>query len=614
VSGTVLLQALLSGLTNGAIYALVAVGLTLVFGVMRVVNFAHGEFLMIGMYGGYFAWAWLGLDPVLSIVIVTPVLMLLGVALFEGLIRPAIHVPEINQMAVTLGLSLLLQYLALVVFKADNYVVTQDRSTASVWLGPALLQLPHAIAAAASLILLAVFYVILRKTDFGLVMRAVSQSRDGAALSGIDIGRTYRWAMAVGIGTLGVAGPLLVSVLYANPHVGALFTLKAFVIVIVGGMGSFGGVLLGAMLVGLAESVAAAWLTASVAAAVPFALLILVMLIRPEGLLPVGGARRYLPALVPSFLAAAAFLASLTDPYYMDVYILAAMMGTLGVAWNLMAGFTGLVSLGHALFFGIGAYTVAYGQIGLKLGPLATWPLAMALAVGASLLIGLLCFRYGLRGYFFSIATLAFSEVAFSLVSATLILGRSDGLMMPGMDEPLRYLQFENKWPYGLIILAILTGTLFTGQAVLSSRPGAYWRAIRDNEGAAEALGVPALRYKLLAFALSAGVTAIGGAFFASCFNFVDPRSTLGVELSIQLLVFAIIGGLGLLWGPLLGAALLIPAGEVLRTTLGASFTGINIVAYALLLVVLALVLPHGLGGLLAARFRRHPSSIGPRA
>ncbi len=292
MSGTILLQALLSGLTNGAIYALVAVGLTLVFGVMRVVNFAHGEFLMIGMYGGYLAWAFLGLDPILAVLIVTPVLMLFGIGLFDGLIRPAIRVPEINQMAVTLGLSLLLQYLALVVFKADNFVITQDRSTASIWLGPALLQLPHAIAATASLLLLAVFYVVLQKTDFGLVMRAVSQSRDGAVLSGIDIGRTYRWAMAVGIGTLGVAGPLLVSVLYVNPHVGALFTLKAFVIVIVGGMGSFGGVLLGALLVGLAESLAAAWLTASVAAAVPFALLILVMLVRPEGLMPVGGWRR----------------------------------------------------------------------------------------------------------------------------------------------------------------------------------------------------------------------------------------------------------------------------------------------------------------------------------
>lgn len=291
MSTTILLQALLSGLTNGAIYALVAVGLTLVFGVMRIVNFAHGEFLMLAMYGGYLAFAFLGLDPILAVFLVAPVLMLMGYLLFDGLIRPALKVPEINQMAVTLGLSLLLQYLALVAFKADNLLVTQERSTASIWLGPVLIQMPQAIAALASVILLGLFYLVLRKTDLGLIMRVVSQSRDGAALSGIDISGTYRWAMAIGLGTLGIAGPLMVSALYVNPHVGQLFTLKAFVIVIVGGMGSFGGVLIGALLVGIAESIAASWLTASVAAAVPFALLILVMLLRPEGLVPAGGSR-----------------------------------------------------------------------------------------------------------------------------------------------------------------------------------------------------------------------------------------------------------------------------------------------------------------------------------
>lgn len=291
MSTTILLQAVLSGLTNGAIYALVAVGLTLVFGVMRIVNFAHGEFLMLAMYGGYLAFTFLGVDPILAVFLVAPVLMLMGFVLFDGLIRPALKVPEINQMAVTLGLSLLLQYIALVVFKADNLLVTQERSTASIWLGPVLIQMPQAIAALASIILLGLFYLVLRKTDLGLIMRVVSQSRDGAALSGIDIGGTYRWAMAIGLGTLGIAGPLMVSALYVNPHVGQLFTLKAFVIVIVGGMGSFGGVLIGALLVGLAESIAASWLTASVAAAVPFALLILVMLLRPEGLVPAGGSR-----------------------------------------------------------------------------------------------------------------------------------------------------------------------------------------------------------------------------------------------------------------------------------------------------------------------------------
>jgi len=281
----IFLQAIVGGLSNAAVYALIAVGLTLVFGVMRIINFAHGEFLMIAMYAGYFAWSLLGIDPIVAIVLVTPVLMILGALLYSGVMRFALRVPEINQMAVTLGLSLLLQHLALVAFTGDNMLVTQSRAIAGVELGPVVVQVNQLIACGVSAALLGALYVVLRRTDFGLIMRAVAQSRDGAALSGIDVTGVYKWAMAVGIGTLGVAGPLLVSILYVNPHVGALFTLKAFVIVILGGLGNFTGALLGALIVGLAESIAGAWLSASVAAAVPFVILILILLTRPEGLM-----------------------------------------------------------------------------------------------------------------------------------------------------------------------------------------------------------------------------------------------------------------------------------------------------------------------------------------
>lgn len=285
MSLAIFLQALIGGLINGATYGLIAVGLTLVFGVMRIINFAHGEFLMIAMYLGYFLWALAGVDPLIAILAATPVLMLCGIGLYGGIVRFALKVPEINQMAVTLGLSLLLQHLALMLFTGDNQLVTLPRSTAGIALGPVVVQVPQLLAGCASLVLLVVLYLVIHRTDFGLTMRAVSQSRDGASLSGISIGKVYRWSMAVGIGTLGVAGPLMVSMLYVNPHVGALFTLKAFVIVIVGGLGSFGGALLGALIVGLAESLAGAWFSASVAASVPFLLLILVLLMRPQGLL-----------------------------------------------------------------------------------------------------------------------------------------------------------------------------------------------------------------------------------------------------------------------------------------------------------------------------------------
>jgi branched-chain amino acid transport system permease protein len=237
------------------------------------------------MYAGYFAWSLLGIDPIISILLVTPVLMILGALLYSAVMRFAVRVPEINQMAVTLGLSLLLQHLALVVFTGDNMLVTQSRAIAGVELGPVVVQVNQLIACGISAVLLSALYLVLQRTDFGLIMRAVAQSRDGAALSGIDVTGVYKWAMAVGIGTLGVAGPLLVSMLYVNPHVGALFTLKAFVIVILGGLGNFTGALIGALIVGLAESIAGAWFSASVAAAVPFVILILILLTRPEGLM-----------------------------------------------------------------------------------------------------------------------------------------------------------------------------------------------------------------------------------------------------------------------------------------------------------------------------------------
>lgn len=281
----IFLQAIVSGLSNAALYALIAVGLTLVFGVMRIINFAHGEFLMIAMYAGYFAWSLLGIDPIVAIVLVTPALMVVGALLYSSVMRFALRVPEINQMAVTLGLSLLLQHLALVAFTGDNMLVTQARAIAGVELGPVVVQVNQLIACGVSMVLLGTLYLVLQRTDFGLIMRAVAQSRDGAALSGIDVTGVYKWAMAVGIGTLGVAGPLLVSILYVNPHVGALFTLKAFVIVILGGLGSFTGALLGALVIGLAESIAGAWFSASVAAAVPFVILILILMTRPEGLM-----------------------------------------------------------------------------------------------------------------------------------------------------------------------------------------------------------------------------------------------------------------------------------------------------------------------------------------
>jgi len=312
--------------------------------------------------------------------------------------------------------------------------------------------------------------------------------------------------------------------------------------------------------------------------------------------------KQYTALIVVFLVVILAFAGALSDRYLMDIFILTCFYGALSVAWNLMAGMAGLMSLGHALFVGIGAYSVAWGTSVHGWPPLLTWPMGVALSILAAYVIGGLCFRYGLRGYFFAIATLAFSEVAFFVVSATEQLGRSDGIILPISDQGLAQLQFMEKWPYGLIIGAILLGTMLLSRLLLDSRTGYYWRALRDNEDAAQALGVDARRMKMRAFLISAAISGLCGAFYANYVAFVDPRSVLGIDLSIQLLVFSIIGGMSQLWGPLLGAGILVPVSDFLRSL--TAIQGSNVIFYAVLLMVLALVLPQGLSGWLVARWR----------
>lgn len=286
-----ILQAILSGLTQSAVYAVVAVGLTLTFGVMRVVNFAHGEFLMLAMYGGYFAWFTAGIDPVLAVFVMLPASLLAGYAFHRLVVVQLLRVSEISQMAVTLAVSMLLQNAALLAFSADYKLINIPWSMFSVSVGGAAIQLPQLILGVTSVAIVGALYLLIRRTEFGLKLRAVSSSMEGAVLSGIDVGKAYLLATCIGIGTLGLAGPLLVASLYVNPYVGMLFTLKAFIIVIVGGLGSFEGALVGSLLVGLTESIAGIWLPGSVAASIPFLVLILVLLVRPEGLMGQAQAR-----------------------------------------------------------------------------------------------------------------------------------------------------------------------------------------------------------------------------------------------------------------------------------------------------------------------------------
>ena len=278
-------QAAVSGLLIGGVYALVALGLTLVFGVLRIINFAHGTLMMLGMYATFFLYTLGGVDPYLSVLLVGPAFFVVGVVLERGVIQPNLAAPESNQLLLTLGVALFLENAALAAFSPDYRSIRLPWAARALYLRDAVVNVPRLIAFGCSIALAAGLWLFLRHTDLGKAIRAAAEEREGALLVGIDIRRVHAVAFGLGSALVAVAGSLVAPFLYVAPDVGDVFNIFAFVIVVLGGMGSFVGALLGGFVVGLAESFGAAVLPGSLKQLPIFVLFVLILLFRPTGLL-----------------------------------------------------------------------------------------------------------------------------------------------------------------------------------------------------------------------------------------------------------------------------------------------------------------------------------------
>jgi branched-chain amino acid transport system permease protein len=281
-------QACVSGLLIGGVYALVALGLTLVFGVLRIINFAHGTLMMLGMYATFFLYTHAGVDPYLSIVVVGPVFFLVGVLLERGVIEPNLGAAESNQLLLTLGVALFLENAALALFSPDYRSIRLPYAQKALLLGEVVVNLPRLIAFGCSIALAVLLWLFLKHTDTGKAIRAAAEEREGALLMGINIRRLYALSFGLGSAVVAIAGSLVTPFLYVTPDVGEVFNILAFVIVVLGGMGNFVGALIGGLIVGLAESIGAALLPGSLKQLPIFVLFVLVLLFRPTGL---GGRR-----------------------------------------------------------------------------------------------------------------------------------------------------------------------------------------------------------------------------------------------------------------------------------------------------------------------------------
>ena len=281
---SILFPSVLNGLTTGAVYALIALGLTLIYGVLHIINFAHGAALMVALYGVYLLKTHLGLDPYLALPVMVPAMFVLGYALQRGIVNRASHGKDENILLVTLGLSIVLENLALLLFKSDTRTIETPYTLTTVQIGPAFIALPKLVAFGGALAASALLLLVVARTDLGRAIRAVAKEKQGARLCGIDVDHVYAMSFGIGLACLGAAACFLLPAYYVNPQVGNGFVLVAFTIVVLGGMGSFAGALLGGLLIGVVESLCGLWLGESLGQIGIFAIFIAVLLFRPTGL------------------------------------------------------------------------------------------------------------------------------------------------------------------------------------------------------------------------------------------------------------------------------------------------------------------------------------------
>ncbi len=305
--------------------------------------------------------------------------------------------------------------------------------------------------------------------------------------------------------------------------------------------------------------------------------------------------------------------------YVLSVSIICLYLAYMGQAWNLMLGFAGLLSIGHALFVGLGAYTSGYLFTKLNVPPVIGVAAAIAIAMAMGSIIGYLGFRFAIGGVYFALLTIAFSEFVRILLDHAKFLGGTEGMFLPVSQESRRGVDLINlrgsTEMYYYVILALAAGALLLCRALLNGRVGYYWRAIRDNPEAAEAVGVDIFRFRMYAVLLSSGMAGVAGVFYAFYYNNLFPEQVLGIERSIEVTLAPIVGGVGTLFGPIFGAFILTPMGELLTEAVelfketgiiakNVKTDGVKLMFWGLAVALIVLLKPKGLWPWVCERLR----------
>jgi branched-chain amino acid transport system permease protein len=644
------------GILLGGLYALFACGLSLLFGVMRVINLAHGDLAVLAAYLAVTLVPALGLPALWSVVIVVPIFAVFGYLLQRTLVQASLDRGPLTTLLVTFGLSVVIENALLAGFSADSHSIgvgsLASRSIrVSGQLSIGVLSL--VIFAVAVVVLLGLQY-LLSRTSTGRLIRAVADDREAARLAGVSHRHVFGVAAALAFGTVAVAG--LAFGMYSSfaPASGASRLLFAFEAVVIGGLGSLWGTLLGGMVLGVAQAIGAQ-IDPADAVLAGHAVFLAVLAFRPEGLTgrrpagsppwwraaadqltalraaarraPAGrtaagdGGRAWpglelpLPATrvtrsrrrigwlglgAVALVAVFAYLPYVVYSGTTDTLVNAFILLTMATMWNLLAGYAGLVSVGQQAFIGLGAYFVLiFAQHGLN--PFTSIPLAAIGCAVVALPISWLVFR--LRGGYFAIATWVVADACQLVISRFSSLGGGTGKALPGLtgiDPTL--LTAATYWAALAVVVLALGGAYL----LLRSRLGLALTAVRDNEVGARSLGVRVTRTRRAVYLVAAlGCGAAGALLVISQLN-VEPSAAFTVQWSAEMIFVTVIGGIGTIEGPILGTIVFF----VLQQSLS-QYGSWYLIVLGTVAVVVAIWFPRGLWGLVADRLQLRLFPVG---
>jgi branched-chain amino acid transport system permease protein len=597
----------INGLIIGNIYALVAVGLALIFGVSHLINFAHGSVYAVGAYTGWACFTYLNLPLPLTALVVIAVCAGLGVAIERLGLRPLAGAPRIAPLLATIGISLVLDQVLQILFTPDPRALPSPLPAWRIPIGSGTIGALDVLIAATGLVNAAVLYGFLRFTKLGWAVRATAQDRDAARQMGVDTDAVNRTVFAVASALGGISG-LLVGMYFnhIDPAMSFQATLKGVVAQVIGGMGNVPGAIAGSLLLGLTESYGVALFGSSYRNLFSFVLLLLILVLRPNGLFASARATPPEPMtgtfIAPSrvvrvpagvvwlCVAVAAIVPLMSNiAYVLQVLTNSWLMAMLAISLTLVAGTLGQVSLGHAALLLIGAYASAL--LALDAG----WPVWLTVPVAGILtaIIGtaMVAPAFRLRSHYVSIATLGIGEIV------SLVILNWEGLTRGPMGvtniPPLAIGSLDLDSPQAsywaslavLVVLALLQSRL------LHSHLGRTFRAIREDDVAARAYGISLDRYKALAFVYAGFAAGISGGITAHMYSYIS-YDTFTSQISVLALTMVILGGMGNVLGAIVGAVALVSLPEMFRWA-----AEYRLLIYGVVLLLLIRFRPQGLLG-----------------